>query len=187
MKIFSSIRRHPFLSAVVFVVVFVVVGYSSIGILYSGPHPECGRALDSTFQEYASESRTPVFPNVNGKSDASLKLVEPFFGTRIYRYGYVPGLRCGDSKSLVLLYLKTKTRYTWHADTAHNIFSPKLWKIISPDFLYGGPDTEGGELVTTAEFKRRMQTTLAFLKENQRPNWQAVVAEQTAFLNSIKE
>lgn len=168
-------------------VFLLAAGYFYVGVLFSGPRPECGRQIDGAFREYAHESHTNVFPNVNGRSDASLKLIEPYFYNEFHRdYGYVPGLRYDDGVDLVMLYLKEKTRYTWHGDRSHNVFSPKLWKIMSAQ-IDAGLDPEGGELVTTAEFKGRMQATLAFLKENQRPNWQAVVAEQTAFLNSIKE
>ncbi len=126
------------------------------------------------------------YPNTNGNGDASLAMISPYFGGGLERYGYLPGLREDDHKDLVLMYLKVKTRYTWHGDTTPNIFSPKLWKVIAPDD-WDGPDPEGGELVTTPEFKKRILKTLAFLKENQRQNWQTVTTEQMQFLDSIKE
>ena len=126
------------------------------------------------------------YPDTNGNGSASLAVILPYFGDGLERYGYLPGLSSDDPKDLVLMYLKVKTRYTWHGDMTANVFSPKLWKIISPD-VSDGPDPEGGELVTTPEFKKRILKTLAFLKENQRPYWQTVAAEQTQFLDSIKD
>jgi hypothetical protein len=158
-----------------------------------GPRPTCGALIDSSFQLWMLDNHSNVYPNSNGDGNASIRLIAPYLGRGtnlsdgLERYGYVPGLRDDDPKNLVLMYLKVKTRCTWHGDTTPNIFSPKRWKIDAPGIARTGPDPEGGELVDTPEFKKRMQKTLDFLKENQRPSWQTVVAEQTAFLNSINE
>ena len=111
--------------------------------------------------------------------------IEPYFSHDIQRYGYVPGLTCDDPKGLALMYMRT--RYTWHGDTAHTIFSARRWLVLSPDIVMGGPYPEGGDLLDTADFKRRLQRTVAFLKEHQRPHWQVVADEQSEFLKSIKE
>jgi hypothetical protein len=84
------------------------------------------------------------------------------------------------------MYLKQKTRYTWHAET-QSIFTPRRWMVISPAIISGGTCPEGGELLDTPEFKKRLEMTVAFLKENQRPYWQAVAKEQSEFLKSIQE
>jgi hypothetical protein len=154
-----------------------------------GPRPLCGRAFDGAFQEWMVHNHITnrYYPNTNGNGSASLAATSPYFGEVIKRYGYIPGLRWDDPKDLVLMYLKVKTRYTWHGDMTPNIFSPKLWKIVPPSVVDDGPDPEGGELVTTPEFKKRILKTLVFLKENQRPYWQTVATEQMQFLDSIKE
>jgi hypothetical protein len=127
------------------------------------------------------------YPNVNGNGQASLALIEPYWGDKdIQKYAYVAGLRIDDPHDLVLMYLKEKTRYNYHGDAEHNIFSPSFWMVLSPDISSGGCP-EGGDLVDTREFRRRLLLTLAFLEREQRPHWQTVVAEQKAFLNSIGE
>ncbi len=118
-----------------------------------------------------------------------LAMLEPYFGKEIQRYGYIPGLTCYDSGDLVLMYLKTKTHYSWHGDTKHTIFSPSRWMVISPGFavMESSDYPEGGQLLDTAEFKRRIEKTIAFLKENHRPDWEVVAKEQADFLKSIEE
>jgi hypothetical protein len=169
-----------------------LAGSASILLLYPpGPAPVCGSLLDAVFQQWLRENHNVTFPNVDGTSTASLALLRPYFGgsgeNALQRYGYLPGLRPTDPTNLVLMYLKEKTRFTWHGDTKPTVFSPKLWKIISPGIASAGPDPEGGELVNTPEFKGRIQKTLDFLKAQQRPHWQTVIMEQTQFLDSIKE
>ena len=129
---------------------------------------------------------TNDYPNVNGNGHASLSIIEPFMDARIHQYGYVPGLHHDDPNDLVLMYMKEKTRHSWHGDRDNSIFSPPKWMVLSPDILAGSAG-EGGALVETPEFKRRLQLTVIFLKENQRPDWQTVADEQTKFLNSIKQ
>jgi hypothetical protein len=111
-------------------------------------------------------------------------LIEPFFGSEIHQYAYVPGLKCDDPQDLVLLYLKSKTPYTWHADQEHTILSPHRWMVVPPGIVPSGTCPEGGDLLDTAELKRRLERTMAFLKQHQRPHWQVVVEEHTAFLKS---
>jgi hypothetical protein len=170
--------------AMLFLTVVLLVAVSS------GPRPECHRAFDGAFQEWMQVSHTNIYPNLDGVGSNSLAVIEQYFGPDIQRYEYIPGLKCEDPKDLVLMYLKTKTHYSWHGDAKHTIFSPERWMVLSPDII--GYETsnscpEGGQLLDTPEFKRRIQMTVAFLKEYQRPNWQAVAKEQSDFLNSIKE
>lgn len=159
-------------------------------LYHSGSRPDCNRAIDGAFQQWSltEYGRTNIFyPNANGNGSNSLAQVERYMGKEIQRYGYVPGLSFNDSDQLVLMYLKTKTHYTWHADYDHNISSPLRWMVVSPNIVFSGHCPEGGELLDTPEFKRRLLLTLDFLRDNQRPYWQAVAKEQTEVLNSIKE
>jgi len=129
-----------------------------------------------------------LYPNANGMGSNSLAMVQPLFHSDLQQYAYIPGLSNDDPKGLVLMYLRARTRYACHGDTEHTIFSPRRWMVLPPEIIPGtGTYPEGGELLDTPEFKKRLQTTLAFLRENQRPYWQAVADEQSAFLNSLKD
>lgn len=153
----------------------------------SGPRPLCHRAIDGAFEQWmVATGSTNEYPNTNGNGSASLAMMRPFFGDEIQQYGYVPGLRYGDPADLVLMYMKERTRRTWHGDNARSTFSSPRWMVLSPEILHG-TCPEGGTLVDTAEFKQMLQHTVAFLKENQRPHWQAVTDEQMQFLKSIKD
>ncbi len=127
-----------------------------------------------------------VYPNANGIGSNSLTMIEPYFNRDIQQYAYVPGLRCDDPKDLVLMYLKTQTHYPWHGDTKHTIFSPRRWMVLSPEFGVGDMCPEGGELLDTTEFRKRLQNTITFLREHDRPGWQIVAREQEDFLKSLK-
>jgi hypothetical protein len=163
-------------------------------VLWRGPRPICGRLIDGAFQEWWLENvatncdRDCPYPNVDGSESRSLAAIEPFIGPEIHQYGYVPGLHEDDS-GLVLMYMKVRTAYTWHGDSTHTILSPRHWMVLSPGSGangMGGYLPEGGELLDTAEFKRRLEATLAYLKEQQRPYWPVVVEEQSKFLKSLE-
>src|SRR5207244_627825 len=148
----------------------LVLVVAALFVLHSGPRPVCHRAVDGAFQQWMLENgHTNVYPNANGVGSNSLAMIEPLFGQDIQQYAYVPGLRCDDPKDLVLMYLRMQTHYTWHGDSGHNIFSPRRWMVIPPQIIDTGTCPEGGELLSTSEFKRRLQMTVAFLREHQRP------------------
>jgi hypothetical protein len=96
------------------------------------------------------------------------------------------------------MYMPKPTRYIWH-DRPQTIFEDKRWMVVpldlmdSPgalatwierDMTYMG---ECSERLTLDEFRVRLKKTLDFLRQNERPNWQTVVAENEAFLKSIDE
>ena len=162
----------------------LIVG--ALFVLRSGPRPLCHRALDGAFQQWMLEtSHTNTYPNADGVGSNSLAMIERHFGHDIQQYGYLPGLSYDDPKDAVLMYMRT--RYTWHGDTAHTIFSPQRWLVLSPEIVGSGTCPEGGELLDTSEFKRRLQMTVAFLREHQRPYWQVVAEEQSNFMKSVKD
>lgn len=167
----------------------MILAVVTLFAVHSGPRPVCNKALDGCFEQWMMENHTNTYPNAGGIGSNSLVMLGTDFPAFVQDYGYIPGLRSDDSKGLVLMYLKIKTHYHWHGDAEHTIFSPLLWMVISPDIADSEePDyPEGGQLVDTAEFKRRIEKTVAFLKANQRPNWQVVAKEQEDFLKSIKE
>jgi hypothetical protein len=158
---------------------------AAVFVLRSGPRPVCHKALAGAFQEWMIETgHTNTYPNTGGAGSNSLAMMQRYLGPDIQQYGYVPGLSLDDSRDLVLMYLNT--RYTWHGDTAHTIFSPRRWLVLSPDITTGtGP--EGGQFLSTSEFKKRLQMTVEFLRDQQRPYWQVVAREQSNFLTSIKD
>jgi hypothetical protein len=105
-------------------------------------------------------------------------------------YRYVPGLREDDPGDLVLLYLDRLTRWTWHGPPP-TILKAKAWIVVPVDFTMGfRPPSGGGELserVSLDEFRSRLRRTLDFVRTNERPHWQTIVAEHTKFLKSIEQ
>lgn len=171
-----------------------IIGVLVIGFILRfppDPHKNCHRALDAAFDFWMKDNQTNAYPNVEGNGAASLGQIAAYCRGDFSLYGYVPGLTRDDPKELVMLYLKKMTRRTWNGDHSATFFTKKKWFIggpyywWNPDFEHGLP--EGGQVVDTTEFKRRLQMTLDFLEENKRPYWETVVAEHTAFLKSIEE
>jgi hypothetical protein len=157
-------------------------------VLRSGPRPICHVLIDGALQQWMLETgHTNDYPNAAGVGSNSLAMIQPFIGQEIQQYEYVPGLRWDDSKELVLMYMRSQTHYTWHGDAAHAVFSPRRWMVLSPNFPNNGTCPEGGELLDTPEFKRRLETTISFLRNHQRPYWQTSFKEQSDFLKSIKD
>jgi hypothetical protein len=112
---------------------FVIVGLAALLLVPvgyvlrfpPGPRPLCHRAFEGAFQEWMLASgNTKSYPNVDGKGTASLALIQRYFGDEIQEYGCVPGLRRKDPDNLVFMYLKKKTRHSWHADTRATFFTP---------------------------------------------------------------
>jgi hypothetical protein len=59
--------------------------------------------------------------------------------------------------------------------------------VLSPGIVMEGMCPEGGDLLDTPEFKRRLLLTLKFLQTKERPHWQVVSNEQMEFLKSIND
>lgn len=154
----------------------------------SDPLTLCQKVLDGGFEQCKMENGTNAYPNVEGNSKKSFASAGQYmwhWEEYYAKYGYVPGLKDDDPSDLVLMYLKKKTRRTWNGDFSGSILREPKWMVIGPDFGYDLP--EGGRLEETSVFKTRLQRTLDFLKENERPHWETVVKEHTEFLNSIGE
>jgi hypothetical protein len=77
----------------------------------------------------------------------------------------------------------------WHGPPP-TIFKDKAWIVVPVDFKMGGRSPAGaGELserVSFDEFQRRLRCTLDYVRTNERPNWQTIVAEHTEFLESVE-
>jgi hypothetical protein len=139
------------------------------------------------------EGRTQAkaaFPNVRGLGQDSLATVgESMGGDWVWKsdYNYVPGLREDDPPDLVLMYFNRPTRWNWHG-TPPTIFGEKAWILIPLDFTpRSGQAGECSERVSFSEFRSRLQRTLDFIRTNERPNWQTIVAEHTSFLASLEQ
>jgi hypothetical protein len=136
------------------------------------------------------------FPNVKGLSQDSLATLRDamsMYGNMDWatNYNYVPGLREDDPGDLVLMYFNRPTRWTWFA-LPPTIFQEKEWIIIPVDFGRGmrprpEKDRDYSERVSLDEFRRRLRETIDFVRTNDRPNWQTVVAEHTKFLDSLEQ
>ncbi len=157
----------------------------------------CQKILDGGLQQWKVEARTDVWPNVEGDGATSFAEIEDGYlsppNDHAYSraYGYVPGLRDDDPPDLIFMYLKRMTRRTWHGDRSATLFTRKKWMALGPNFWSSTAPSEGypegGELLDTSEFRRRFQKTLEFLRENNRPHWRAIVAEQTRLLETLEE
>jgi len=161
--------------------------------------PFCHKQIGSEFNSWAEsnggspEKRIGTFPNVGGRSEDSLAKILDGFGPHVTwgtDYRYVPGLKQDDPGQLVLMYFNRPTRWISHVEINTTIFREKNWIIVPVDFKWYGDRTEAGpgewsEWVVEEEFKQRLQETLDYLKSNQRPNWETIVAEHAAFLESL--
>jgi hypothetical protein len=132
--------RKPIIRALGFGAVVLLAIVVAALLLPSGQRPLCHRAIDGAFQQWMLVSgSTNDYPNDKGSGSNSLATIERYMGHDIYRYGYVPGLRPDDPEDVVLMYVRT--RYTWHSDYTHTIFSPELWLVLPPairDYEYAG-------------------------------------------------
>ena len=156
--------------------------------------PFCHKQIMMSFLVWMHDqgAGTNTFPNVSGKgADSLAEIREEMAGNMRWAngYKYVPGLREDDPGDLVLMYLDRPTRWTWHGPPP-TIFEKKAWIVVPVDFAMGdrarsGPG-ESSERVSLDEFRNRLRRTLDFVRTNERPNWQTVVAEHTKFLDSIE-
>lgn len=160
--------------------------------------PFCHKQIHLGMLMWMSDSGTndasmaSTFPNIKGGSYESLLTMSNEF-VRIEKwikdYNYIPGLRQNDPGDLVLMYFNRPTRWTWHGPPP-SIFTDKAWIIVPVDFNMGWEKRKGlGELserVSLDEFKSRLKRTLDFVRTNERPNWQAVVAEHTKVLDALE-
>ncbi len=152
--------------------------------------PFCHKVINTAFRLWCHEHTTDIFPNIGGHSSESLAAIREELATTEVEenYHYIPGLRQSDPGHLVLLYYARPTRWTAHI-LAPSVFTKKAWIIVPVDFTSSrgrkirGPGEES-ERVTETEFRRALMNTLDFLRTNERPNWQTVVAEHGRFLDA---
>jgi len=184
------------IGGVVAILVLLAFGYHHFILDWEG-RPVCDKGIMFAFYEWMDDNgrdantHTNAFPNINGIGADSFATISNAMGSQMAgasEYRYIPGLRQDDPGDLVLVYLDRPTRWTWH-EAYPTIFKKKAWMIIPVDFTMAGRQRGGGELserVSLTEFRNRLRRTLDFIRTNERPNWQAVVAEHTKFLDSIE-
>ena len=190
-------RVISWIAGVFALLVTLAFGYYHIILDWDG-RPVCHKGVMFAFMEWMGDqggeinSHTNEFPNISGHGPDSLATISNGMAGHMAwarSYRYVPGLREDDPGDLVLMYLDRPTRWTWHGPPP-TIFKEKAWIIVPVDFAMGGRQVSGGgelsERVSLAEFQRRLRQTLDFVRTNERPHWQTVVAEHTKFLDSIE-
>ena len=179
------------------IVVVMALGYYRFILDWEG-RPFCHKQFMLAFKTWmqdngmdANSGKNP-FPNVNGRGKDSLAAIREYMGDYMgwtNGYRYVPGLREDDPGELVLMYFDRPTRWTWHGPPA-TIFKKKAWIVVPVDFAMGSRRPSGpGELserIPVGEFRSRLRRTIDFVRTNERPNWQTIVAEHTKFLESTE-
>jgi hypothetical protein len=175
-----------------------------IGIWDNSNVPFCHKQMSSALRMLRKDD-ADMFPNVEGVSLRSMgELAEALSITTnaVFRdYNYLPGLRADDPKDLVLFYFNRPTRWRLHVQRTPTIWKAKTWIVVPVDaFETGdgrgsrtlgyGPEQitafgEQSQSLTTEQFTNRLVATLDFLRTNNRPHWQTVVKEHTAFLQSL--
>jgi hypothetical protein len=160
--------------------------------------PICHKAVRTAFKHSMSNngwdinSGTNEFPNIKGVGVDSLTTISNGMAghmTWVKDYRYVPGLREDDPGDLVLLYFNRPTRWTWHGP-APTIFEEKAWIVVPVDFVLGPRDRSGpgecSERIPLDQFRTRLRRTLDFVRTNERPHWQTIVADHSKFLDSLE-
>ena len=189
-------RSMVWIGGLLVALVGLVFGYYHFILDWEG-QPFCHKQVLFGFRSWMGDngmdnnSHTNVFPNAKGIGPVSLAAISSGMGgylTWAGGYRYVPGLREDDPGDLVLMYFDRPTRWTWHGSPP-TIIKDKAWIIVPLDFAMSGRPRSGtGELserLSLAEFRSRLKRTLDFVRTNERPNWQTIVAEHTKFLDSL--
>jgi hypothetical protein len=193
-------RLILWIAGVLTVLIALAFGYDQFILDWDG-RPTCHKGIMLSFLTVMHESGGDIladpkpFPNVKGSSRDSLETIRDSMGGYMVwakDYNYVPGLRENDPADLVLMNFNRPTRWNWHGHPP-TIFKEKAWIIIPVDFDMGvnfrphtGQGGECSERVSLDEFRSRLRRTLDFVRTNERPNWQTVVAEHSKFLESIE-
>jgi hypothetical protein len=137
-----------------------------------------------------AEQHNLAYPNESGDGSKSIEVIAaritaPDAAHLRQDYAYVPGLKESDPAELILLYMKEPTRFKWHGDHP-SLLRGKRWLVQTPDFRESDRPAEWcperGQWIDTPEFRRRLEKTLSFLKEQQRPYWERIMQEHEAFL-----
>ena len=165
--------------------------------------PFCHKQMTHVLSNWTNEQAFVSFPNIDGDSLLSMGvLAEKLVQTNqvFLKYNYVPGLQGDDPRELVLFYFNKPTRWISHVHSQPKWIA-KTWIVVPVDYFGAGyyegrrigsaPNQivargEQSESLTTEQFTNRLIMTLDYLRTNNRPHWQSVIKEHTAFLELIR-
>ncbi len=184
-------RRRLILGAAA---LLLIAGVAQIRAVMDEPpgKPVCHKAVNSAFLSWQDQNATTGFPNVAGRSTDSLAQCDELLQNDKLsgRYMCIPGLTRDDPGELVLLYMATPTRWTWHGERPSRT-APLKWLVVPVDFRMGNREFDGNgeqsEQLTDDQFLARLEKTLQFIEENERPNWESIVKEHRAFLEKVRK
>jgi hypothetical protein len=167
--------------------------------------PFCHKQITLGLMMLTNDQASALFPNIEGSSLRSMEtMADVLIVTNLIfpDYNYIPGLRGDDPNDLVLFYFNRPTRWRLHVKPETR-WTAKTWIVlpINPYVARFGDEGRGkrigsgprqirgygeeSESLTTEQFTNRLIATLDFLRTNNRPHWQEVVKEHTAFLQSV--
>ncbi len=155
----------------------------------TGPHVTCHKLLEGALMQWMQERQEKMYPNVEGDSAKSFAVLESYLGPMedgFEDYVYVPGLQPDDPHDLVTFFVKRKSRQRWHGDNP-SIFRSAKWITMGPSPEAGEGWYELSQSVDTEEMKRRLERTMRYLKEHNRPNWPEILKEQSKNLELIHD
>jgi hypothetical protein len=167
--------------------------------------PYCDKQITLAVSLWTHDRDTNTLPNIEGSSSLSLaSMAEQFVVTNIVLrdYQYIPGLQQDDPGDMVMIYFNQPTRWRLHV-RPEGRWKPKHWLVIPIASLEAGVSRteerighaphqvlgfgEQGELLSTEQFTNRLLATLDYLRTNNRPHWQAIAKEHTAFIDSLSK
>ena len=154
--------------------------------------PVCHKAVNFALLSWQDQNATSGYPNVAGRSTDSLARCDKLLHNDKLsgKYKYVPGLTRDDPGELVLLYMAKPTRWTWHGERPSKT-APLKWLVVPVDFRTSSRKFNGNgeqsEQLTEDQFFTRLEGTLRFIEANERPNWESIVKEHRAFLETVRK
>jgi hypothetical protein len=167
--------------------------------------PYCEKQITLAVRLWTHDQNPNLLPNVEGSSFHSMaSMAEQLVTTNIVLrdYQYVPGLQQNDPGDLVLIYFNQPTHWRMHI-RPEGRWKPKHWLVMPIAALEAGVTRqaervghathqvlgfgEQGELLSTEQFTNRLLAALDYLRTNNRPHWQAIVKEHTAFIDSLSK
>lgn len=188
-----------------FLLVTLWIVLSKLVLVDWNAKPFCEKQITSAIRVWASDQETNLLPNIEGSSSLSLaSMAEQFVVTNIILrdYHYVSGLQQDDPGNLVLIYFNQPTRWRMHVRPEAR-WKPKHWLVMPIAALEAGVNREAervghathqvfgfgeqGIVLSTEQFTNRLLATLDYLRTNNRPHWQAVAKEHTAFIDSLSK
>lgn len=180
-------------SSLLALVILCLVGFA-VALLDWRMRPMCHKQIMLSLMQWEQDHGRGRggYPNEGGRSRESLSVLREMLAVPTVEstYRYVAGLRPDDPGDLVLLYLAQPTRWIWHGRPRTRLV-PKGWIVVPVDFALSSTRTvavpgECSEWLPGKAFAERLRSTLDFVRTNQRPNWQTVIAEHAPVLEALE-